>query len=128
MVKDDIDFRTPVDYPQLYAQLLQEIHDGERYWPTREQEQQLILRNQKYLPVSGLGEMLLSIIEKPENDEDGQWISLKELSALLKQNFRGYKEEVGTFRKIGSFLSRPEYRFKSQHKTTGMVYWVKLRE
>ena len=128
LVKDDIDFRTPVDYLQLYAQLLQEIHDGERYWPTREQEQQLILRNQKYLPVSGLGEMLMSIIEKPENDEDGQWISLKELSALLKQNFRGYKEEVGTFNKIGLFLSRPEIHFKNRRQSTGMAYWVKLRK
>ena len=128
MVNGDIDFRTPVDYPQLYAQLLQEIHDGERYWPTREQEQQLILRNQKYQPVSGLGEMLLSVIEKPENDEDGQWITLKELSALLKQTFRGYKEEVGTFNKIGLFLSRPEMLFKSRRQSTGMIYWVKVRD
>jgi hypothetical protein len=72
--------------------------------------------------------MLLSVIEKPENDEDGQWISLKELSALLKQHFRGYKEEVGTFRKIGLFLSRPEMLFKSRRQSTGMFYWVKLRD
>jgi hypothetical protein len=72
--------------------------------------------------------MLLSIFQRPTNDEDGQWMTLKEISALLKQSFKGYKEETGTFRKIGSFLSRPEYRFKSQHKMTGIVYWVKRRE
>jgi predicted P-loop ATPase len=128
MVEGDVDFRTPIDYSQLYAQLLHEIHNGERYWPTREQEQQLIHRNLSYQQVSGLGEMLLSILQRPTNDEDGQWMTLKEISALLKQSFKGYKEETGTFRKIGSFLSRPEYRFKSQHKMTGTVYWVKLRE
>ena len=128
MVEGDVDFRTPIDYSLLYAQLLHEIHNGERYWPTREQEQQLIQRNLSYQQVSGLGEMLLSIFQRPTNDEDGQWMSLKEISALLKQSFKGYKEETGTFRKIGSFLSRPEYRFKSQHKMTGIVYWVKRRE
>ena len=128
MVEGDVDFRTPIDYSQLYAQLLYEIHNGERYWPTREQEQQLIHRNLSYQQVSGLGEMLLSILQRPTDDEDGQWMTLKEISTLLKQSFKGYKEETGTFRKIGSFLSRPEYRFKSQHKMTGIVYWVKRRE
>ena len=127
-VTGDIDFHTPIDYPQLYAQLYQEIRNGERYWPTREQEQSLILRNASYQQISGLGEMLLYVILRPDNDEDGQWMTLKEISALLKHHFTGYKEEVGTFRKIGSFLNRPEYQFKSQHKMTGMVYWVKVRE
>ena len=128
MVEGDVDFRTPIDYPQLYAQLLQEIQNGERYWPTREQEQQLIQRNMSYQQVSGLGEMLMSILQRPNSDDEGQWMTLKEISALLKKSFKGYKEETGTFRKIGTFLSRPEYRFKSHHKMTGTVYWVKLRE
>ena len=128
MVEGDVDFRTPIDYPQLYAQLLQEIQNGERYWPTREQEQQLIQRNMSYQQVSGLGEMLMSILQRPNSDDEGQWMTLKDISALLKKSFKGYKEETGTFRKIGTFLSRPEYRFKSHHKMTGTVYWVKLRE
>ena len=110
------------------TQLLHEIHNGERYWPTREQEQQLIQRNFSYQEVSGLGEMLMSVLQRPTDGEEGQWMSLKEISALLKKSFKGYKEETGTFRKIGTFLSRPEYRFKSAHKMSGTVYLVKLRE
>jgi len=118
-----------VDYPQLYAQLLHEIHNGERYWPTREQEQQLIQRNLSYQQLSGLGEMLMAVLQRPAEDDPGaQWMSLKDISAILKQSFKGYKEESNTFRKIGAFLNRPEYRFKSQHKMTGTVYWAKLRE
>ena len=127
-VEGDVDFRTPIDYPQLYAQLLHEIHNGERYWPTREQEQQLIQRNFSYQEVSGLGEMLMSVLQRPTDGEEGQWMSLKEISALLKKSFKGYKEETGTFRKIGTFLSRPEYRFKSTHKMSGTVYLVKIRD
>jgi len=48
------------------------------------------------------------------------------LLALLSHHFKGYKEESGTFRKTGSYLIRPEYRFKSEHKMVGTVYWVKL--
>ena len=130
MVEGDVDFRSPVDYTQLYAQLLHEIQHGERYWPTREQELELIHRNLSHQQVSGLGEMLMSVILRPvdETDSDAQWMSLKEISALLKQAFKGYKEEANTFRKIGAILSRPEYRFKSQHKNSGTFYFVKLRE
>jgi hypothetical protein len=125
-VEGDIDFRSPVDHTQLYAQLLHEIQHGERYWPTREQEEALMVRNRRFQQLSGLGEMLLSIIAPPVGD-DGQWITLKELSSLLRQTFNGYKEEPGAFHKIGHFLSRPELHFKSRHKSSGTEYWVKVK-
>jgi hypothetical protein len=75
---------------------------------------------------SGLGEMLMSIIQKPR-DSEGEWMTLKELSTLLKQHFRSYKEEPTTFQKIGDILSRPEYKFGCQRKTDGMQYKVKKR-
>ena len=49
---------------------------------------------------------------------------LKDLSALLKTHFKGYKEDEGTFRKIGNYLSRPEYKFQSKHTNAGALYWV----
>ncbi|MDE6689898.1 MAG: hypothetical protein K2J86_08495 [Prevotella sp.] len=127
-VDGDIDFRTPINYSQLYAQLYHEIRQGERYWPTREEEQALIIRNQRFQQLNALGEMLMTIIQRPDNDEDGQWLSLKSLSSLLRSHFKNYREDIGTFRKIGTFLNRPEYRFKSKHLSTGVVYWVKLKE
>ena len=93
-----------------------------------EQEQALIQRNASYQQISGLGEMLLYVIQRPDNDDDGQWLTLKDISSLLKQHFSGYKEEVGTFRKIGAFLSRPEHLFQSKRQKGGMMYWVKVRE
>jgi hypothetical protein len=125
-VNGDIDFRTPIDYRQLYAQLYHEIRHGERYWPTREQEQELMRRNIGFQQLNGLGEMLLAVIAKPEDDEDGQWMTLKEISALLRQSFKGYREDAGTFRKIGAILSRHELHFKSKHQNKGIAYWVKV--
>ena len=126
-VTGDIDFRKPVEYGQLFAQLCQEIRAGERYWPTRDQEQALIERNMSYQQVSGLGEMIRSLLQKPENDDEGRWMSISEISALLKANFKGYKEEPGVFRRIGACMNLPEYRFMSKHTFTGTAYWVTVR-
>ena len=83
--------------------------------------------NLQYQRLNGLGEMLTSIVKKPRSDEEGQWMSLKELSALIKQHFKGYKEEPSSFQKIGNYLNRPEYKFQSKHATCGTLYWVKKR-
>ena len=125
-VEGDIDFRSPVDYPQLYAQLKQELQDGERYWLTADEEAALMEHNRQYQQLNGLGEMLLSLYRKPEGDEKGQWLPLKDISARMKQVFRsGYTEGSGTIRKLGSFMSRQEYKFESRRMASGMEYYVR---
>ena len=78
----------------------------------------------------------MAVVQKPRNsassanaqdDGEGQWMSLKDLSALLKSHFKGYKEEPDTFRKIGNYLNRPEYKFQNKRISAGMLYWVKPR-
>jgi hypothetical protein len=134
-VEGDIDFETPVDYGQLYAQLKYEVEQQrERYFLTKEEEAALMQHNLRYQQISGLGEMLLSLFEKPdgtpkENPDNGYWISVKDISARLKEVFKGaYKPDDGTLVKIGQFLSRPEYKFESDRKTRGWCYWVKDRK
>ena len=126
-IDGDIDFQTPVNHDQLYAQLLDEINHGERYWLTKDEEHSLMEHNLQYQQLNGLGEMMLSLIQKPRPDDEGEWMSLKALSALMKKHFRGYKEDEGTFRKMGNYLNRPEYKFKSKHSPDGILYWVKLK-
>ena len=58
-----------------------------------------------------------------------RWLSLKDISARLKQTFgSGYKEEPGTLEKIGNFLNRPEYKFESRRRNVGMEYWIEETE
>lgn len=92
--------------------------------------------NLQYQRLNGLGEMLMAVIQKPrttapvsglQGDGEGEWMSLKDLSALLRQHFKGYREDEGTFRKIGAYLSRPEYKFQSKHTNVGVLYWVKRK-
>jgi predicted P-loop ATPase len=126
VAEGNIDFLTPIDYPQLYAQLVAEVARGERYWLTKDEEQALMHHNLQYQRLNGLGEMLLSLYQRPENESEGKWLSLKAISKQLKQAFKGaYKEEAGTFEKIGNFLNRPEYKFRSRRRNSGSEYFVK---
>ena len=134
-IDGDIDFETPVQHNQLYAQLVHEIRQGERYWLTKDEERALMEHNLQYQRLNGLGEMLMAVVQKPRmaatNDsdpgEEGQWMSLKDISALLKKHFKGYKEDAGSFQKIGNYLNRPEYKFQSRHAMDGNDYRVKLK-
>ena len=104
-----------------------------RYHLTRDEEHMLMEHNLRYQRLSQLGEQLLSLFEKPEgtsktNPDGGQWMTLKDISARLKKVFKAaYTEDEGSYIKIGNFLNRPEYKFESDRKSFGMVYWVKER-
>ena len=126
-IDGDIDFETPVDHTQLYAQLMFEIRRGERYWLSKDEERALMEHNLAYQRLNGLGEMLMSLIAKPRSVEDGEWMSLKDLSALLKTHFKGYKEDATSFQKIGNYLRRPEYKFQSRHTNNGTLYLIRRR-
>ena len=128
LIDGDIDFETPIQHDQLFAQLMHEIRHNERYWLTKEEERALMEHNLQYQKLNGLGEMLMSLLQKPKpNEEDVCWMTLKEISALLKEQFPSYKIDEGTFIKIGNYLSRPEYKFEKKALATGMVYRVKRR-
>ena len=123
-----IDFETPIEYGQLYAQLKQELADGERYWLTKEEELALIAHNRNYQRVDGLGEMLLAVYRKPEREDEGQWLSLKAIAATLKQQFgSAFKEDASTLERLGAFMKRPDYKFESHRTKTGMTYRVMER-
>ena len=128
-IEGSIDFESPIEYDQLYAQLKQEVEEeGLRYYLTKEEEQALMQHNLNYQKMNGLGEMLLSQFERPAEGEDGEWLSVKEISSCLKQAFRGaFKNNQASYIKIGNFLSRPEYKFERRRKTSGWEYWVKRR-
>ena len=56
---------TPIDYPQLYAQLEYEVSTQRlRYHLTREEEHALMQHNLRFQKLSQLGEQLLSLFEQ----------------------------------------------------------------
>jgi hypothetical protein len=81
--------------------------------------------NLRYQRLNGLGEMLLSVFRRPQADEKGTWMTLKSISSHMKEHFRSsFKEDAGTLEKLGTYMNRPDYRFKSRRLGSGMEYLV----
>ena len=124
-VENDIDFDTPIDYPQLYAQLCAEIRSGEPYWLTKEEERALMEHNRQYLQLNGLGEMVLACYRSPKENEEGQWLSIKDIAARLKQTFgSGFRQEPGIMERIGTFMSHHDSHFDRRRLASGVEYRV----
>ena len=136
-VEGSIDFQTPVDYPQLYAQLCHEVAHGEPYWLSKDEEQQLMQHNIAFQQLNGLGEMLLSLFQKPASpapqdsrknveEADGRWMLLSDISARLKKAFgSAYKDSPGTLIRLGNIMKGADMKFESRHSNRGTEYWVK---
>ena len=124
-VEGNIDFKEKIDYHQLYAQLKQEVDDGEPYWLTTTEEAALMEHNSRFQRISGLAEMLHALYRRPEKGEQGAWLPLRTISERMKWTYRsGYKEDEGTLRKLGNILSRPDYKFESRRRAAGVEYLV----
>ena len=55
-------------------------------------------------------------------------MSQKDITARLEQLYGpAYQKNKSSHVKIGIFLSRPEYKFERDRKSSGMVYWLKER-
>ena len=127
-INGTIDFKTPINYQQLYAQLNHDITKGEPYWPTEEEEQQLIEHNRNFLSLSSLDEMLAMAFRKPAGSEQGQWLNAKAISDQLKRTFgAAYQEDKDSFRKIGATLHSARFNVEARRRTAGMEYYLIAR-
>ena len=127
-VEGDIDFQTPIEYGQLYAQLKQEIESGERYWLTADEEAALMEHNLNFQRMSGLGEMFNALFSNPADGAEGQWLSLGEIVAKMKMVYgSGFREEPGTFEKLGRLMSQPNNKFRRSRHSSGTKYFVAER-
>lgn len=104
-----IDFNTPVDYLQLYAQLRQEVMQGERYWFTKEEADEITLQNTPFLQSMKLSDMLLTIYRLPSANDAAELLSVedivKELTAAYPDfmSLRDANMSVGKAMKAAGF-------------------------
>ena len=67
-----IDFTDDIDHRQLYAQVLQMVISGERYWLEDSEIAELMRENEPYQRTVALEEMIAENFRKPKEDE-GRW-------------------------------------------------------
>lgn len=108
-----IDFTTPIDYAQVYAQLRDEVATGERYWFTKEEADAITLRNAPFEKNQSLASMLQTIFRIPADDEFIVPLSIEEIVAEFTSKYPGMELSLTPNSQIGKALTKAGFKQKS---------------
>ena len=110
-----------IEHKQLYAQLKQEVLDGERDYLNKEEEKEVQRRNKAYYRQSPLEDVFHACFRRPTPEEDGYWLTAAEIFRLMnKRNasaLRGISAKHLSFRLTAM-------GFKPRHTMRGNCYHV----
>jgi predicted P-loop ATPase len=120
-----IDFLSPIDYPQLYAQLVEEVQSGLPFWLNEEQTAQLMQQNDQFQEIDGLEQMVTAVFKRPEKVEEGLAMTMPEIVEVVQKRFPGFKIGQNTFREVGRILAKIGIDIK--HTREGNVRFVSLK-
>lgn len=87
LVEHPIDCKL-IEYEQLYAQLKEEILSGERYWFTKEEEQELQRNNLSFYRQGPVEDVLRSCYRSVEKGEECELLSAADIFQYLKKKNR----------------------------------------
>ena len=124
-VERAIDCNTPIDYGQLYAQLLHELNNGGRCWFSKAEEAEIQAANRPFYRVTPAEELIGSCFEFAEAGEEGAHLmSAADIYAVLKKKnpaaLRGCS--CTAFSHLLAQLGR------RVHTRYGNGYWVKASD
>lgn len=117
-----IDTSSPIDYPQLYAQLKQELNDGMKNFFNNEDEAAIQQQNLNFQDFDVVGELFAQCYRKPNKDEKGTFMTVMEICHKLRQESIAVKEDRSTCIKIGKMLKMKG--FETKHTNIGSKYCV----
>ena len=78
---------SPIDYPQLYAQLKFELESGKRYWLTKEEEQEIQEHNQAFYKQSTEEEVFFKVFRLPKEGEPFVKMTASSIFNLLQKRY-----------------------------------------
>lgn len=84
-VTGNIDTTQPIDYEQLYAQAMHEIHHGERYWFDSEDEQIMTENNREFEQTPAMLQLFYQYFKAAQTKEEGEFLTPVEILNYLKR-------------------------------------------
>ena len=121
-----IDNETPIDYDQLYAQLLAEVEAGERYWMTEEETRALQRANAPYQSTLDLERIILDCFRQPAEDEPCKPISMTAILDIVMHDYPTVRPLHSTKIQLGHALLNNG--FLSKREGPGMLYYAIPRQ
>ena len=121
LVDGMIDTQTPIDYEQLYAQLVAEIARGERYWFDEADNERIIHTNRAFEQVGSIERMIDQLFQPSE----GAMVSVNEIVTILNATYPNFHRTKNINAEVGKALRSLGYQ---AHKTkTCQMYGVKKK-
>lgn len=118
-----IDYQSPIDYQQLYAQLCEEVFHGKRYWLDEGQTASLMEYNNRFMQMRTLSQMLSKLFTHPMTEAEAEIITTHQVLELLNEHFPEFSQSQGTPNEIGKYFKSHDFAFAKKNK--GAVYYVK---
>ncbi len=116
-----IDNETPIDYFQLYAQIIYEIKEQLMpYWFNNEEVERIQQANLPFFKCDDLESMISCCFRVPLEKEEGRWMLCKEVFEELQNQFPTLISDHSTKVKIGQVLRY--MGCASQHSRHGQMY------
>lgn len=116
---------SPVNYGQLYAQLVHLINTGERYWLNDEDEALIKQMNVQFEMTSALEELLLTAFTKPAGNDDGEWMRLTSVMEVIQKMPGFNRRRDNDLQQLGKMLSK--IGFKKRRMKNGVEYMLKQK-
>lgn len=82
-----IDFTSPVDYQQLYAQLVDEVRRGLPYFLDADEERWLMDENRRFFRNADIDSILSSLFRQPSSAETAQELTASEIAAIVRREY-----------------------------------------
>jgi len=107
-----IDNLSPIDYEQLYAQVLHEIRNNERYWFTEGETRSLQLANAPYESTHDLEQMVDVCFRQPAMDEPCEPLPMSTLVKIVTKEYPFIEPSHSTKVQLGIALSARGYQME----------------
>ena len=116
-----IDNVTPIDYGQLFAQVIYEINVSKApYWFNTDEVERIQKANAVYFKTDDLETMLKACVRVPSSEEEGEWMRMGDICDRITSQYPSVMVTTSLKVKIGQTLK--VLGCKSKHTTKGQSY------
>ena len=117
-----IDNLSPINYEQLYAQVLAELNRGERYWFTEDETRAIQRHNAPNQSTVDLERIVLDCFRQPAADEPCAPITMMSVIEVVMRDYPFIRPSHATKIQLGNALAAQGFRTKREER--GMTYFA----
>ncbi|MBE6255267.1 MAG: helicase [Prevotella sp.] len=117
-----IDNLSPIDYDQLYAQVVEEVCErGMRYWFEPEEIRQIQLDNEQFEHVLELDDIVQACFRKPKANETTRDYTMNEIIELITMRYPHVECGPSLKVRVGVAMRKRGFEQHRHHRGTGYV-------